>query len=84
MIRLHHASFSDIAPPSSPGLGLLQRLRRHVARVETAMAGQARLAALPSATVRDTGLSPCDLTDAPSHDPALPFFLQANFARRDR
>jgi hypothetical protein len=61
----------------------MQRLRGHLAGIEAALAGQARRATLVSATLRDTGLSPDDLTDAPSHDPTLPFFMQASFGRHD-
>ena len=39
----------------------------------------ARRAAITAETLRDTRLAPEDLTGAPSHDPALPFFMQSGF-----
>ena len=84
MTRLVQSSLHDFVTMPSTGPGLLLRLRRHFGRVGTEMARQARLAALQSETLRDTGLTPDDLTDAPSHDPALPFVLQASFGRHDR
>lgn len=84
MTRLAQADLMDFAARPAPVPGFLARLRRHVARIEAAMAGQARLTSLAPETLRDTGLSPDDLTGAPSHDPALPFFLQAGFGRHDR
>ena len=65
----------------SSGPGIVERIRRHFARTAVAMEGQARLTALSAEMLRDTGLSPEDLTGAPSHDPALPFFMQAHFGR---
>jgi hypothetical protein len=84
MTQIAQASLMDVAAPSSRAPGLITRLRRHFASVEAAMAGQARLASLAPETLRDIGFSPEDLTGAPSHDPALPFFMQASFGRRDR
>lgn len=81
MIRLAQAHPMDVATSSARVRGLFTRLRRQFARFEAAMAGQARRAALAPETLRDTGLSPDDLTGAPSHEPALPFFLQAGFGR---
>ena len=63
---------------------LIDRLRRHFARTETALDGQVRRSALLAETLSDTGMSPDDLTGAPSHDPALPFFMQSGFGRSDR
>lgn len=63
--------------------GLIDRLRRHFARTEAALDGQSRRAALQVETLRDTGLTPDDLTGAPSHNPALPFFMQSGFGRGD-
>jgi hypothetical protein len=62
----------------------VDRLRRHFARIEAAMAGQARLSAVQPETLRDTGLLPEDLTGATSNDPDLPFFLQSGFGRSGR
>jgi hypothetical protein len=84
MSRIAHLNLMDRAATPPRGPGILQRLHRHFAGVETAMAGQARRAALPPDTLSDSGLTPDELTDAPSHDPALPFFMQAGFGRRDR
>jgi hypothetical protein len=84
MTRSAHAQPTGIALTGPTGPGLLQRLRQHLARNEAAMAGQARRAALDPGQVRDSGLTPDDLTGAPSHDPALPFFMQAGFGRHDR
>ncbi len=84
MAHLAHAPLMDIATTSARAPNLITRLRRHLARVQVALAGQARRASLAPETLRDTGLSPDDLTGAPSHDPALPFFLQAGFGRGDR
>jgi hypothetical protein len=81
MTRFAH---SDVFHPSASGsvrLGLIARLRSHLALLQVARAGQARLTALSPEMLRDTGLSPEDLTGAPSHDPALPFFMQAHFGR---
>jgi hypothetical protein len=82
MTHTAQASLTQISPRVGPGF--LQRLRRHLARVEVAMAGQACRAALRPDMLSDSGLSPDDLTGAPSHDPDLPFFLQAGFGRHDR
>jgi hypothetical protein len=79
----HPADFYRSGRPST-GPGLLTRLRRHLARLSEAWAGQARLVALGPETQRDTGLAPDDLTGAPSYDPALPFFFQASFGRHSR
>ncbi|MBL9051488.1 MAG: hypothetical protein JNK19_15365 [Tabrizicola sp.] len=70
-------------PLPSSGEGFIERLRRRFARVEAAMAGQSRLAAIRPETESDTGLSAEELTGATSYDPALPFFLQSGFGRRD-
>lgn len=82
MTRLAQASAFDSATTSSAAPGVMHRLRRHFARVEAAMTAQSRLSAIQPDTLRDTGRSAEDLTGAPSHDPALPFFLQAGFGRR--
>lgn len=65
-------------------LGLIARLRRHLARTEAALQAQASRTALSEDMLRDTRLCPEDLTGAPSHDPALPYFLQSGFGRSDR
>jgi hypothetical protein len=83
MFRLANPALPAATTSTAVGAGLLQRLRRHVGRTAAAMAGQARIASLRPETLRDTGLAPDDLADAPSHDPALPFFMQANFGCRD-
>lgn len=75
----HAANAAQATQPS-----LLTRLRRSFARTFAAMEGQARRTALDTETLRDTRLSAEDLTGAPSHDPALPFFLQSGFGRFDR
>jgi hypothetical protein len=80
----HTAPFQAATAGRSSHLGLIARLRRILARSRAAMEGQARLTALADDTLRDTRLSPQDLTGAPSHDPALPFFLQSGFGRHDR
>lgn len=82
MTRLAQASAFDIATTSSVAPGFMHRLARHFARVEAAMTAQSRLSAIQPDTLSDTGRSAEDLTGAPSHDPALPFFLQAGFGRR--
>lgn len=82
MTRLAEASAIDLAPISSAAPGFMGRLRRHFARVDAAMTGQSSLSAIQPDTLRDTGRSAEDLTGAPSHDPALPFFLQAGFGHR--
>jgi hypothetical protein len=84
MTRSAHAQPTGIALTGPTGPGVLQRLRQHFARIEAAMAGQARRAALDPSVLRDSGLAPDELTDAPSHDPALPFFMQARFGRHER
>ena len=84
MSRIAHLDLMDRAADPRRGPGILQRLHRHFAGVEKAMAGQARRTALSADILSDSGLTPDDLTDAPSHDPALPFFMQASFGRRDR
>ncbi|MCY1125658.1 hypothetical protein OU426_02225 [Frigidibacter sp. RF13] len=63
--------------------GLIHRLRRSFARTTAAMEGQARLSAVAIETLRDTRLSPEELTGALTYDPALPFFLQSGFGRSD-
>lgn len=68
--------------PARPSL--IIRILRSIGRTTTAMEGQARRTALTEETLRDTRLSPEDLTGATSHDPALPFFLQSGFGRSDR
>jgi uncharacterized protein YjiS (DUF1127 family) len=83
MTRLAQIELMDFSAPADRAPGLITRLRRHFASVEAAMAGQARLASLAPETLRDIGLSPEDLTGAPSHDPALPFFMQASFGRHN-
>lgn len=84
MTRLAHVPALHLSASASAGPGLMARLRSHFARLHEARAGQARLAALKPETLSDTGLSPEDLTGAPSYDPALPFFMQAGFGRHDR
>jgi hypothetical protein len=74
--------FSNPQRSSSPGF--LNRIHRHFARVEAAMASQSRLSSMGPETECDTGLSAEDLTGVASHDPALPFFMQAGFGRHDR
>jgi hypothetical protein len=77
----HATAFDSTAIPAiAPGL--ITRFRSHVARLKVARAGQARRTALLPETLRDTGCSPDDLTGALSHDPALPFFMQAQFGHR--
>ena len=75
---IHAVSLSRSRP------GLIDRLRRHFARTEAALDGQSRRAAIQAETLRDTRLTPDDLTGASSHDPALPFFMQSGFGRGDR
>ena len=75
----HAASAAQTARPS-----LIARLRPSFGKTRAAMEGQARLTAITKDTLRDTRLSPEDLTGAKSHDPALPFFLQSGFGRSDR
>jgi hypothetical protein len=65
-------------------LHLVDRLCRDFGRINVAMDGQTRLSAVRPETLRDTGRSPDDLTGVPTHDPALPFFLQSGFGRRER
>jgi uncharacterized protein YjiS (DUF1127 family) len=81
MTRLAQSPALHLAATAPEGPSLMARLRGHFARLAEARAGQARLAALKSETLGDTGLSPEDLTGAPSYDPALPFFMQAHFGR---
>ncbi|MCX7289012.1 MAG: hypothetical protein NTW20_16090 [Rhodobacterales bacterium] len=81
MAHLAQAPLTDIGAPSTRAPGILARLLCKIARHDAAMAGQSRRAALKPETLRDSGLSPEDLTGAPSHDPALPFFMQAHFGR---
>jgi hypothetical protein len=76
------AAFATQAPLTRTP-GVLARLRRHFARTKVALSGQARRTALNRETPRDTGLTPDDLTGAPSYDPALPFFFQAGFGCRN-
>lgn len=82
MIRPAHSAAFDSPVPAPRAPGVLTRLRRHFARQDAALAGQASRSALQPETLRDSGLSPEDLSGAPSHDPALPFFMQAHFGRR--
>ena len=84
MSRLAQAEAFRSVTPTRSGSGFMQRLRRHFARVEAAMARQSRLSAVRPEAERDTGLSAEELTGAPSHDPDLPFFLQAGFGCSDR
>jgi hypothetical protein len=67
---------------SSPGF--IERLRTHFARMEAALSMQSHLSQVTPEMLSDTGLSAEDLTGAPTHDPALPFFLQAGFGRHER
>ena len=76
---IHSATADRPARPS-----LITRLLRSLTRTTAAMEGQARLTAIGKDTLRDTRLSPEDLSGAPTHDPALPFFLQSGFGRSDR
>ena len=82
MTQLAQATVSQTLTRSRPSL--IDRLRRHFARTEAALDGQARRAALLAETLSDSGMSPDDLTGAPSHDPALPFFMQSGFGSGDR
>jgi hypothetical protein len=84
MTRLAEAQPTGLVLTLAKGPGILERLRRHLARIEIAWTGQARRADLDPATMRDSGLTPDDLTGAPSHDPTLPFFMQAGFGRHGR
>ncbi len=84
MTRLAQAQPTGLALTLKTGPGILRRLRRHLARIEIAWAGQARRADLDPAALSDSSLTPDDLTDAPSHDPTLPFFMQAGFGRHAR
>jgi hypothetical protein len=84
MSRIAHITLTDRAVPTRRGPGILQRLHRHLAGVEKAMAGQARRTALSADILGDSRLTPDELTDTPSHDPALPFFMQAGFGRHQR
>ena len=84
MTRLAQATAFDIATTPSDGPGLIDRVRRHFARVETAMAGQSGLSAIRPETLRDTGLPAEELTGVRAHDPDLPFFLQSGFGRGAR
>jgi hypothetical protein len=81
MIRLARSPAFHSSASAPAGFGLMARLRIHFARLAEARAGQARLTALSPEILSDTGLAPEDLTGAPSHDPALPFFMQAHFGR---
>lgn len=63
---------------------LITRLRERFARTGAAMEAQARLTAIDKEILRDTRLSPEDLTGESSYDPELPFFLQSGFGRSDR
>jgi hypothetical protein len=83
MTRVAPTQLMDFATTSARTPGFITHLRRHFARVETALAGQARRAALAPESLRDTDLAPDDLTGAPSYDPALPFFMQSNFGLRN-
>jgi hypothetical protein len=84
MTRSAQADLTDIAVTVPQSSGLMDLFRRQVARIEAAMAGQARRSAVRPDMLHDSGLTPDELTGAPSHDPALPFFMQAGFGRRDR
>jgi len=84
MTYLAPATAMHAVPRAPQRPGLIDRLRRHFACTEAALDGQARRSALLAETQSDTGLSPDDLTGAPSHDPALPFFMQSGFGRNDR
>lgn len=81
MTHLAQATVCHTLPRSRPSL--IDRLRRHFARTKAALDGQARRSALLAETLSDTKMSPDDLTGAPSHDPALPFFMQSGFGRGD-
>lgn len=84
MTRLAQPTAIHAMTTALPGPGWIDRLRRHVARLDAAMACQSRLSSLQAETLRDTGLSAEDLTGTPSHDPALPFFMQSRFGRSER
>jgi hypothetical protein len=83
MTRLAQAAL-DTSTISAIHPRFMDRLRSHFARMEAALAGQSRLAALPPEALCDTALAAEDLTGAPTYDPVLPFFLQSNFGRSDR
>ena len=84
MTRLAQTTVIPAVTIALSGPGWIERLRRHVVRVNASMACQSRLSSLQAETLRDTGLSPEDLTGAPSYDPALPFFMQSRFGRSDK
>ncbi|CAN1570751.1 hypothetical protein MCELHM10_03200 [Paracoccaceae bacterium] len=84
MTHLAPATAMHAVPRAPQRPGLIDRLRRHFAATETALAGQARRSAITGDMLSDTRLAPEDLAGAPSHDPALPFFLQSGFGRKDR
>lgn len=84
MTPLAPAAAMHAVPRAPQRPGLIDRLRRHFAATETALEGQARLTTIQAETLRDTRLAPEDLTGAPSHDPALPFFMQSGFGRSHR
>lgn len=82
MTRLAQTVVIHDLTTSSSGPSVMQRLRRHFARVEAAMASQSRLSEILPETLSDTGLSAEALTGVPSHDPDLPFFYQSGFGRQ--
>ena len=59
-------------------LGLLHA---SVERVGTAQALRCKLASLPPDTLRDTGLTPQDVSGISAWQPDLPFFMQNGFGR---
>jgi hypothetical protein len=79
----NHADATAFDSTAIPAIApsLIARFRSHVARLKDARDGQARRTVLGRETLSDTGFMPEDLTGAPSHDPALPFFFQASFGR---
>lgn len=84
MSRLAQAVAIHVVSQSlSPRLGLWTRLGRHLRALTAAHARQARFAHLDGSEARDTGLPPEDFMGEANHDPALPFFLQSGFDRRD-
>ena len=71
--------------------GLLARLwarlwkpgQIHLQNLSAAHARQARFAALDPHAAQDTALPPEVMLDEQAYHPALPFFLQSRFDRRD-
>jgi hypothetical protein len=74
MTRLTQSAALGFATSASVAPKFMDLLRRHFARTEAALVGQSSLSAVKPETIVDTGLSAAELTGAPTHDPALPFF----------